>query len=1057
MNTSNKTIAPMTIIPAGAGSGKTYTVQKRLGEWIEKGLIESNRIVAVTFTEAAASELRERIRSHLLSKGLLDDALKLDQSYISTIHGFGLDVLTEFSFEAGSSPQPRLLNEEEQSALIRQSLSQTSKAKEIIHNLTAYGYKYVYGGKSAEELFRDDILSVITLLRSMGWKHGDKGASIHAVDWVKNKYGGTLKANTLTDALHHQVIALLKAFPDSLENEYGSSNAAKTAFNKDFRSLKMACSLDALKQDWNLWGDLRNLRLSKKGNALPEEYDALAQLVIDAANQLPFHPGPLNHASNHIEALINAAQEVLSHYSESKLEAGLVDYTDMIAMTQNLLANNPKVLNTLAKRIDCLVVDEFQDTNPLQFSFLWLLKEAGIPTLIVGDLKQAIMGFQGADPRLFEELERQFPESRSPLTQNWRSQPKLMDIVNSIGPILFSDSYTTLTPKAESSELSPLEIIDFSKMARKDAHKIRAGHVGIRIKELLEAKDQFIKDSRTGNRRLLQGGDIAVLAHTENILLQYAEVFRACGLKVRLKEEGWGECREIQIALYALAYVANPADKHAALYLAVTELGQLSLQDALSQLISTGRINDPILSKLDQLSDLVAEGSLYTTVSDTLNQLGFYDIVSKWPDAQQARANLLRLQAEAAEYMNANREALANSGIYGNGIQSFLAWLRVKLEKNNKKPDSKVVDEDAIELVTWHSSKGREWPIVAVAALDRKINAKLPNLGLGYQSFEELTKLLTNTHIEYSPKFSATETNDKFLEEMLINADKEARRLLYVACTRARDKLILEWPSYLKNKNGTYLGLLLENDSMLLEKCSIKINEQMFSCEIIKGNDLMPSEIDLDAALEEKELPITGRRAIKIEAVSKNFTPDNISPSTLKEQSTSFDGILIKEKYAEKLQLKSDIPANVLGTAVHKLFEVLGSCPDLSEDMLCGLVPELEKSTIVEISEQVNKFESYIQSNFNPTKIHRELPFLSVNQSGTVVSGAVDLVIENNDGLVIIDHKTDQTDDIDISFANYLPQLQSYADELSKEMGKIDSIGIHWIRTGEITLFEVNQ
>ena len=192
-----------------------------------------------------------------------------------------------------------------------------------------------------------------------------------------------------------------------------------------------------------------------------------------------------------------------------------------------------------------------------------------------------------------------------------------------------------------------------------------------------------------------------------------------------------------QIALYALAYVANPADKHAALYLAVTELGSLSLQDALNQLITKGKISDPILTKLDTLSDLVAEGSLYTMVSDTLNQIGFYDVVSKWSDAQQARANLLRLQAEAAEYMNANREALANSGIYGNGIQSFLAWLRVKLEDNNEQPDSKVVDEDAIELVTWHSSKGREWPIVVVAALDRKITAKLPNLGLGYDSFAE--------------------------------------------------------------------------------------------------------------------------------------------------------------------------------------------------------------------------------------------------------------------------------------------------------------------------------
>ena len=95
---------------------------------------------------------------------------------------------------------------------------------------------------------------------------------------------------------------------------------------------------------------------------------------------------------------------MLVHYAAAKREAGLVDYSDMIAMAGQLLRERSDVLDTLVKRVDCLVVDEFQDTNPLQFALLWQLKEAGVPTLVVGDLKQAIMGFQGADPRLFEAL-----------------------------------------------------------------------------------------------------------------------------------------------------------------------------------------------------------------------------------------------------------------------------------------------------------------------------------------------------------------------------------------------------------------------------------------------------------------------------------------------------------------------------------------------------------------------------------------------------------------------------------------------------------------------------
>ena len=135
-----------------------------------QGLIAPERIVAVTFTEAAAAELRERIRAKLLSLGRLEDALKLDQAYISTIHGFGLRLLTEFAFDAGLSPRPRLLNEDEENTLIRLALARTEKADVITSNLAKFGYSYDFNSqKSAEELFRDDLLRIVMLLRSAGW------------------------------------------------------------------------------------------------------------------------------------------------------------------------------------------------------------------------------------------------------------------------------------------------------------------------------------------------------------------------------------------------------------------------------------------------------------------------------------------------------------------------------------------------------------------------------------------------------------------------------------------------------------------------------------------------------------------------------------------------------------------------------------------------------------------------------------------------------------------------------------------------------------------------
>src|SRR5512135_2311410 len=117
------TIPALSIIPAGAGSGKTYTIQTKLADWVIAGDVAPEKIVAVTFTEAAAAELKGRIRGHLVSLGRLEDALRLDQAYISTIHGFGLRILKDFSFDAGISPQLRKLSEDEENILIRLALS----------------------------------------------------------------------------------------------------------------------------------------------------------------------------------------------------------------------------------------------------------------------------------------------------------------------------------------------------------------------------------------------------------------------------------------------------------------------------------------------------------------------------------------------------------------------------------------------------------------------------------------------------------------------------------------------------------------------------------------------------------------------------------------------------------------------------------------------------------------------------------------------------------------------------------------------------------------------
>jgi len=331
-------LPPLTIIPAGAGSGKTYSIEVQLGTWVEQGEVQPERIVAVTFTEAAAAELKERIGTKLLSMGRVEDALRLEQAYISTIHGFGLRLLTEFAFESGSSPQPRLLNEDEQGALIRLAASRTELANEITANLAEYGYRYEFGSeKGPEDVFRDDLLEIVELLRSVGWRSTSNVYAEQAVSFLVERYGPTGDGAQLSRALKESVETLLAEFPQNLAPAYGTNATAETALQKDFGSLNAALKGNAVESDWGLWQKLRGLRQSKRGSALPARYDELTSDVMTAANALPAHPGPLAHARRHIEALLGAGQEVLVFYEQAKREAGLVDYSDMIALAGRLL------------------------------------------------------------------------------------------------------------------------------------------------------------------------------------------------------------------------------------------------------------------------------------------------------------------------------------------------------------------------------------------------------------------------------------------------------------------------------------------------------------------------------------------------------------------------------------------------------------------------------------------------------------------------------------------------------------------------------------------------
>lgn len=810
--------------------------------------------------------------------------------------------------------------------------------------------------------------------------------------------------------------------------------------------------------DWHLWNSLRKLRQTKKRAPTPSGYDELAQAVIDAADGLTSHPGPLSDAIDHAKILISSAVEAIKGYAEDKRASALVDYTDMVAAAQLILADNAGALNSLAERVDCLVIDEFQDTNPLQFSLLWLLHKAGIPTLIVGDLKQAIMGFQGADPRLMEKLLDHEGANTDTLDRNWRTQPSLMPFINGIGTALFNDKYASLEAQSKEGFQPPLEVLEQPKPLRGGASKAtQALRVAERIRSLLDDSTQHVRDRHTGEKRRLGASDIAILCPNNTQLRRYADALRDFGIKAKISEDGWLTSRIVQIACYALEYADNPADRHAALYLSSTELGSHTLQSAVSELVEKDVINDPVLSCLDGLQGQIENLTIDLVVSKVINALDLYGQISTWPDSRSYRADLLRLEAEATAFIDAKPETLASGGFFGSGVKTFLSWLSNKVEQDkeaNNRPDPDASSSDAVEMVTWHRSKGREWPVVFVCGWEADVKPRLPELSVQYEKFDDLDHVLEDARISFIPGFAAGETNDRFLDDMRDDVTLSAKRLIYVAVTRARERLVLEWHSHLSNSSkNTYHTVLTNEANITLGDSSVDIGTTSFPC-IMSGNDGTPPDVPKNAA-DAESLVTYGRRAISAQSPVSPRPQIFTTPSSL-EDCTEAAPATEQASYGSPFDLSLDLSGTDFGSLVHRHFEVLTKSPASISRLNETSNVILDEDQSQKIAASHAALTQWLKDKLGATDISAEVPFSAVDEDGVVCTGIIDLLVETSHGYWVFDHKTDKALSGREAFELYWPQLRAYKTSLECLNYKVVGIGLNLINEGNV-LFTRNE
>ncbi len=1039
----------LTLVPAGAGSGKTHRIETTLADWVETGLVQPGRILAVTFTEAAASELRTRIRGALMARGRIDDALEIDRAYVGTIHSLGQRLLTEHAFAAGRSPGSRLLSEAERDLLIRRQLARCEALSPVMRNLARFGYAWQPGtDMSGEEAFRADLMKVIDLLRGLGTRGTSEDIIEPALTALTEGYGAyEADGGALTAALRLAAQTLMARFPYSLGHD-ASNDTARKKFFKDHGNLRRATETDALEWDWSLWQSLRDLRLSKKGLPTPEGYDDLAEAVMAAAEGLLRHPGPLEDARTHLTALVRGAQEILSAYDAEKRAAGLIDYADMITEAEALLRTREDIRAAVLDEIDCVVIDEFQDTNPVQFSLLWQLARNARHALIVGDTKQSIMGFQGADARLSEALQAEHPEAVDPLGRNWRSDPRIMALVNAMGPALF-EHYDPLTPEREETGVTALEAILLPRSwADKKNHT--ADCIADRIVALLEEGEQVWDKTRKALRPA-HPSDIAVLCYRHAEAAQVATALRARGLPVRIQGDGWLEAPATRAARAALAYVADPDDRYAALTFLTLGPPALPLEDALQAAVDGVLETHVALAPLRALYAAAEERSVGDLLAQTILAADLRDWAGRLADPAQALADLVRLEAEAQEFDRLEGDLRAAAGFHGCGPQVFLGWIAAQTERGwALHPDPNGWSGPGIEVVTWHAAKGREWPITVVAGLGKELAERPGTLRAEFDSFADLDDVLRHAGLGWLPCFAAPEKQAVFAAARIPDEELSAARALYVALTRARDRLILALPaepSKAQNRPERMVDLLRERMGLVPGEAGLMVCGQAFAVRLLHE----VRDRAFDTAIDVAEPPLARFGQTK-PALPTARTPWRRSPSSLVPANDQALPPLEHIRLGPALGpgWGGHDSATERGSAWHLAFRTFAERPDLRDRL--SAATGLGDATLGAIEEQVRAVRAWLQLE-GCDKLRFEVPIHKTMADGSKTNAIIDCLAEGRDGYLILDHKSGACPDPEARFANYLPQLATYAELVASWAGKpVRQIAVHWMSEGTVSV-----
>lgn len=791
--------AGIRFIGAGAGSGKTHRLTALLHERIRAGTVRPSAVMAMSFTRRAAQALRERVAARLLAGGDGGLATAFAAAHIGTVNSLCAALLARHAWSAGLPPQQRVLDEASADRLLGAAIDGVLQDEALVRL-----------DRLATRLGIDDwsgapLRGLIALARS----NGLDAAALAAC--------GRRCADDLLEAWPAPDATLPAALAAALAAAIPAARARLDALAKPVRSSERYLeTLRRLARDaaaeggapWAQWLRVLNEDCGRRLDAPLAPLHALVQ-------RLGAHPALQADLRAWLTQGYALAAAALDDYQRRKAEAGYVDFVDQERLTLDLL-QRPGLRAQLAGELDLLLVDEFQDTSPLQLALLLALAGCARETVWVGDPKQAIYGFRGCDPALVRSLLAQLHgagHAHERLTQSWRTRPALVGLVNAVfAPAFAADGLEAADVHLQAQRGEPPQpaaALHGWTLPGRGTEPFAALAAGL---QALCSGSARVQDAGGGPWRAPCWGDIAILARQHATLARLAPVLRAAGIPVALGEPGLLEQPELRLALAVLRRFLDAGDTLAsAEILTLAEgrpvedwlPGRLDWLDAglpSARWGEQGEGAQPLLAHIASLREagtallLAPAAALQWLLAET----GVDVRVSAWcaghDEAAARLANLDRLLELASEY-----EAQCATLDRPASLSGLPGWLQARAAAGEDRTAASQTGT-AVQLLTLHAAKGLEWPVVVLCELDAELKAgPWGRWAQGGADFDARAPLAQRTLHDWpwpcAPLRKAAPLD--FVEALPAAAarratvEAEARRLLYVGFTRARDVLVL--------------------------------------------------------------------------------------------------------------------------------------------------------------------------------------------------------------------------------------------------------------------------